>query len=154
MSEDWAPIPEHAIDIAGRPMLPERIVEVEGKSYVRCYLHGLIPADHRCGQSPGDHFCGTAAHPNQVEGDDHDDQARSHDEWSATQSEKLAIIANLHRQGEEAGGITSGFCTECGWQYPCPTVHLANGWGEVHDCEDAGWCQHAGVPLTPEDGRL
>lgn len=147
----WPPIPDHAIDVGGRPMLPERLIDVEGKPYVRCYLHGLIPADHRCDQSPGDHFCGVAAHPNHVEGEDHDDQACSHAEWSATQSDKLHIIANLHQQGTEEGGIVTGFCTECSWQYPCPTVHVANGWGEIHDCENVGWCQHAGVPLTCPD---
>lgn len=84
----WPPIPAHAIEIAGRPMLPERLTEIDGKPYVRCYLHGLIPADHRCAESPGDHFCGVSAHPNQTEGEHHDDQAVSHEEWDRIQSMK------------------------------------------------------------------
>lgn len=96
--EPWAPIPDHAIEIAGRPMLPERLTDIEGVPYVRCYLHGLIPADHDCGKSPGDHWCGVAAHPNQVEGEDHDDQMSSHDDWSAMQSsQKLALTDALFR---------------------------------------------------------
>ena len=46
-----AEIPEGVITIDGFPnqwVLPERLVEVEGRQYVRCELHGLIPADHNC----------------------------------------------------------------------------------------------------------
>lgn len=75
-------------------MLPERLTEIDGRPYVRCYLHGLIPADHRCEQSPGDHFCGEAAHPNQAEGEEHEDQLTSHDEWDRVQSEKVAKLAD------------------------------------------------------------
>jgi hypothetical protein len=144
-NDPWPPIPAHAVDIDGRPMLPERLVEVDGKPYVRCYLHGLIPADHRCGNSPGDHYCGTAAHPNQAEGEEHDDQASSHDEWDRIQSDKISAIARLHRPGN----TDRGSCIQCNRQYPCPTTHIANGWGEILDCEKAEWCRHAEIRLTP-----
>lgn len=66
-----------------------------------------------------------------------------------TPTEALSLIVGLHQQVRDVGGMTSGYCAECSWQYPCPTVHLANGWGEIQECEEAGWCEHAGVPLTP-----
>lgn len=102
---DWPPIPEDAVEIDGRWMLPERLMYPDGhRPYVRCYLHGLIPADHRCGNSPGDHYCGTAAHPNLGEDEDHDDQATSHDDWSRYQGWERQhlrrIIRWLHPDGE------------------------------------------------------
>lgn len=144
----WPPIPAHTIEIGGRPMLPERLIEVDGKPYLRCHLHGLIPADHRCGDSPSDHCCGEAAHPNQPEGEDQDDQGTPWSDWESHLLDRINVIRELHQQGGEPGGGTTGFCTECRWQYPCPTVHAAQGWGTVHDCEEAGWCHHAGVPLA------
>jgi len=45
----WAPIPDHAVYLDAFPrqaVLPERLVEIEGRQYVRCEVHGLIPADH------------------------------------------------------------------------------------------------------------
>lgn len=141
-TDPWPPIPAHAVDIDGRPMLPERLTEVDGRPYVRCYLHGLISADHRCEDSPSDHYCGTAAHPNQVEGEEHDDQGTSWSKWDHVQSAKLSAIARLHRPSE-AGEP----CAPCRRPYPCPTVHLANGWGEIYECEKAEWCRHAEVRL-------
>lgn len=144
----WAPIPDHAVEIDGRPMLPERLTHLGGRPYVRCYLHGLIPAAHRCEDSPGDHYCGTAAHPNHVEGDDHDDQATAHGQWSHIQADKLGAIARLHRPTSAGGGESDGRCGGCDRPWPCPTAHLANGWGESRACEERGWCAHAGRRLT------
>lgn len=138
------PIPEHAVVIAGRPMLPERLTEIDGKPYVRCYLHGLIPADHNCGASPGDHLCGVAAHPNQVEGGDHDDQATPHRQWSDNLLDRINAIRGLHCKDISESGMTTGACKECGLGWPCPTFHFASGWGEMHDCWEAGWCAHVG----------
>ena len=141
MSDDrWQPIPEHAITIDGYPnqwVLPERLVEVEGRQYVRCELHGLIPADHNCAASPSDHLCMVAAHPNHTPGDDHDDQATPHDEWTRNLLARINEIRALHVKDVDDGG-----CKECGLGWPCPTFHFANGWGEMHDCWDAGWCSH------------
>lgn len=132
-------------------MLPERLMDVEGKPYVRCYLHGLIPADHRCDQSPSHHFCGTAAHPNHVEGEDHDDQGTSHNDWAQAQSEKLSIIAHLHAKVEGPGGTTDGTCCECNYLWPCRTYHLAAGWGLGDECYDEGWCAHAGMKCDKDE---
>lgn len=144
----WDPIPDRAIKIDGYSVLPERLIEIDNEYYVRCHLHGLIRADHHCGRSCFDHHCIEAAHPNHVEGGEHEDQAVSHDEWADIQSEKLTAIARLHSKQVDSGGGTDGGCAECGLPWPCRTVHYANGWGDPHPCEDAGWCSHAGVPVV------
>jgi hypothetical protein len=128
----------------------ERLVLIDDREYVRCPLHGLILLDHQCSQSPGDHWCREAAHPatDPARGADGlDDQMVTHAEWSSIQSAKIHYIASLHvKEVDEVGG-TEGTCAECGLMWPCRTAHMAVGWGEANDCEDAGWCQHAGVPL-------
>lgn len=131
-------------------VVPERLVTIENREYVRCPTHGLIPLDHNCAKSMGDHYCRVAAHPgyDPATGEDGlDDQATPHDEWDRVQSDKLHYIAHLHSKGVNDDGSTTGFCAECEWAWPCRTVHMANGWGERHDCEDARWCKHAGEPL-------
>ncbi len=144
-SAPWPPIPAHAVEIGGRPMLPERLTEIDGKPYVRCDLHGLIPADHRCEDSPEDHHCGTQAHPNfDFDGAGHDDQASSHRDWADNLLDRINAIRDLHVKDDSEGGMTSGGCKECGLGWPCPTAHFANGWGEMHACWDAGWCEHVG----------
>lgn len=60
----------------------------------------------------------------------------------------LESIKSLHRNASIAGGAVTGYCAECDWQWPCPTAHLAHGWGDVAVCAEQGWCSHAGVPLT------
>lgn len=145
-TERWAPIPDHAILIDGFPhqwVLPERLVEVEGRQYVRCEVHGLIPVEHNCATTAGDHLCMVAAHPNHVPGEDHDDQATSHDEWTDHLMSRAQAIQALHVKDVDGHGRTNG-CKECGLGWPCPTTHFAHGWGEMHDCWDAGWCSHAG----------
>lgn len=107
-----------------------------------------MPAAHRCGDSPSDHACGVVLHPNYDPAVGLDDQGVSHNEWSRIQSNKLHSIAALHVQGDaDSRGGTSGFCAECEWQWPCRTVHLANGWGDREDCEAEGWCSHASVTI-------
>lgn len=131
-------------------VVPERLVIIEDREYVRCPTHGLIPLDHYCAKSPHDHWCRTTAHPNYdpATGEDGlDDQGTSHEDWSSVQSDKLAYIAHLHAKGVNEDGSTTGFCAECEWAWPCRTFHMAAGWGERHDCEDARWCKHAGEPL-------
>lgn len=155
----WPPIPERAVKFLGRWMLPERIEVVEGRPYVRCYLHGLIPADHRCEDSPGDHLCNEGAHPNApVDGVDaegfanpHDDQATSHKDWTDDLLDRINAIRDLHVKDTTAGGMTSGGCKECGLGWPCPTFHFASGWGEMHDCLDARWCAHVGVVVHADE---
>jgi hypothetical protein len=58
--------------------------------------------------------------------------------------DRVSAILALHVKGAEEGGLTSGGCKECGLGWPCPTFHFAMGWGEMHDCWDAGWCAHVG----------
>ena len=158
--ESWAPIPDHDIEIdmgdgLSYPVLPERLVEVEGRQYVRCEVHGLIPADHNCRASPSDHLCAVAAHPNHQPGDDHDDQCSSHREWTDNLLGRIQAVVHLHRLDTDASGGNTGGCAECGLGWPCWTVHLAKGWGDMHACLDAGWCDHAGVPMDPaEHGYL
>ena len=149
-SDPWPPIPAHAIEIAGRAMLPERLVDIEGRPYVRCELHGLIPADHRCAESPGDHFCGVSAHPNHTPGDDHDDQCTPHEAWADHLLSRVRAIADVHCKDVDTHGGSSGGCKECGLEWPCLTFHLARGWGDLHDCLDARWCHHVNEPVTPE----
>ncbi len=156
----WAPIPDHAIDVPmgdGRsyPVLPERLVEVEGRQYVRCELHGLIPADHQCGASPSDHLCAVAGHPNHVPGEPHDDQCTPHAEWANHLLDRINAVIRLHHPDTDGSGGNSGGCAECGLGWPCLTFHVARGWGDLHDCLDAGWCHHAEVPMDPaEHGYL
>lgn len=137
----------HTVVVGGMTMLPERLTEVDGKPYVRCYMHGLIPADHHCSFSPADHHCGQAGHPKQVEGESYEDQMVTHDELADIQSEKLSAIAEMHAKRIDPQGGTEGVCAECGLLWPCRTIHYANGWGDPQPCEDDGWCSHAGVAV-------
>lgn len=125
------------------PVVPERLVQIDGMDYVRCDLHGLIPLDHKCAESPSDHWCRAAAHP-QWDPED-GDQGCSHREWSGIQSEKLHLIASYHQKRVNENGMTDGFCEECEYLWPCRTVHIANGWGLGDECYDTGWCSHAGT---------
>ena len=60
----------------------------------------------------------------------------------------LEQISHMHRKIDSGGGMTSGECAECSWQWPCPTYHVAQGWGDsYHDCAEQGWCEHEAVPL-------
>ena len=59
------------------------------------------------------------------------------------------VIARLHQPDVDAIGGNSGFCAECDWAWPCRTWHLAAGHGHRDDCEEQGWCEHAGVPVSP-----
>jgi hypothetical protein len=119
----------------------------EGPVTVECPLHGTMPAAHRCGESPMDHACGVSLHPNYDPEVGHDDQGVSHDEWSSTQGEKLHRISNMHVKVQGEGGMSDGTCAECWHPWPCPTYHVAAGWGldSFYDCEDEGWCSHAEV---------
>lgn len=72
----------------------------------------------------------------------------------------LQRIRSLHVVTEAPGGAVTGYCCECASPWPCPTVHIANGWGDGEDdCYATGWCHHAGVkvpqlyepPLTDDD---
>lgn len=152
----WAPIPDHAVLIDGFPhqwCLPERLVEVEGQTFVRCEVHGLIRADHRCGDTPFDHLCLVAAHPNHVVGEDPDDQGMSYADWTDHLLERLHAVRDLHCKDVDARGGTNG-CKECGLGWPCPTYHFAIGAGEMFDCWDAGWCSHVGEKVDPATAGL
>ena len=156
-NDRWAPIPDHAIHIEGFPhqwVLPERLVEVEGRQYVRCEIHGLIPADHDCAASPGDHLCLVSAHPNHVPGEDHDDQAVPSGEWADHLLDRINEIRFLHVKNVDDNGGTDGGCGECGLGWPCPTVHYANGWGAMYDCWDARWCSHFGEKVDPAEAGV
>lgn len=152
----WDPIPERAVKFLGRRMLPERLEVVEGRPYVRCYLHGLIPADHRCEDSPGDHLCNVGAHPNAPINDEgfanpHDDQCSSHKDWNDNLLDRINAIRHLHVLDVSKDGANSGGCKECGLGWPCPTFHFASGWGEMHGCWDAGFCTHVGVVVRADE---
>lgn len=123
-----------------------RITFIEGRAYVRCPIHGLLPLDHHCSHSPGDHWCRAAAHPcyDPASGvDGLDDQATSHEAWAATQAAKIHYIARLHRRTIAA----TGRCVECAAIWPCRSAHMANAWGEREECEALHWCRHARVAL-------
>lgn len=64
-------------------------------------------------------------------------------------SEQLERIKNMHRKSEGEGGMTSGYCCECDYLWPCPTYHVAAGWGldSFHDCAEARWCSHAEIVM-------
>lgn len=86
-------------DNPARPykVVTERLTVVDGREYVHCALHGLIPLDHQCSKSPGDHWCREAAHPNYDPADGN--QATPHDEWDHIQSTK---VQNWKRTAQEA----------------------------------------------------
>lgn len=60
---------------------------------------------------------------------------------------RLDAIIRLHCKTVGQGGVTTGYCSACDYVWPCPTVHLANGWGDFDDCFDEGWCDHVGMRL-------
>lgn len=93
------------MSVENYPVVPERLVQIEGRDYVRCPLHGLIPLDHECAKTPGDHWCRTAAHPayDPCTGiDGLDDQATPHDEWDRIQGMKIANWRRIASQAVEA----------------------------------------------------
>lgn len=96
-------------------------------------------ADHgpTCADTPIDHRCG----------DSEADQGVTWAEGARIDSEKLQRISGMHSKVEGANGTTDGTCAECGHPWPCPTAHIANGWGldSFYECEDAGFCSHAGI---------
>lgn len=40
---------------------------------------------------------------------------------------RLARIASWHRRVTSPGGVTHDECSECGWQWPCPTWRVTEG---------------------------
>lgn len=76
--------PSTTTDIGSYPVVPERLVRLDGIDYVRCELHGLMPLLHECSASPSDHWCREAAHPNYDPADG--DQGSSHRDWQTHQS--------------------------------------------------------------------
>lgn len=80
-----------------------------------------------------------AAHPNQPEGQEHDDQGTSWRDSVRYLTDRINAIRALHVK-DVTNGMTDGGCKECGLGWPCPTFHLASGWGEMHACLDAGFC--------------
>jgi hypothetical protein len=64
-----------------------------------------------------------------------------------TDSQLLDSVVGMHQGASGPGGITSGYCQECGTVWPCPTVHVAMGWGDWEDCWEEHFCNHAGVRL-------
>lgn len=133
----------------GRPyqVVTDRLTIIKGREYVECPLHGLIPLEHHCAKSPSDHWCREVAHPDYDPEDG--DQGCSHEEWSGFQGEKMHRILGLHVKTEGPDGMTDGTCAECWHTWPCPTYHVAAGWGldSFYECEDAHWCSHEGVPM-------
>lgn len=63
--------------------------------------------------------------------------------------DRINMVAGLHGPTHSPGGAVTGYCSECQIQWPCPTYHIAVGW-EYHDCEEKGWCEHAGVTMAPD----
>lgn len=39
--------------------------------------------------------------------------------------DRMGKIASMHRKDVAAGGMTSGYCSECNWLWPCPTYDWA-----------------------------
>lgn len=96
-------------------------------------------ADHgpTCAETPIDHRCG----------DTEQDQGVTWAEGLRIDSEKLHRIIGLHAKTEGVSGTTDGSCSECGHPWPCPTYHVAAGWGldSFYECEDAEFCSHSGI---------
>lgn len=109
-------------------------------THVNCPDHGLIPKDHRCGQSAADHICAYSAEP-----DYEPDQMTSWDDWCGAISWRMYLVVRLHEKRVDHG-MTDGSCAECGLPWPCRTWHVAHGY-EDYDCVDSGWCAHAAVKL-------
>ncbi len=57
----------------------------------------------------------------------------------------IAYARSYHEQTVATHGMTDGFCSDCDQLWPCQTLHSLNGWGSAADCEEGGWCGHAGV---------
>ena len=109
---------------------------------------GANAADHgpTCAETPIDHRCGD------TEGDQGTTWAESSRMWS----ERIRAISDLHQNTKTSGGAVTGYCCECNWQWPCPTYHIAAGWGveSYHECEEAGWCKHREVPMNRREVNL
>lgn len=105
-------------------------------------LHPENESDHgaTCGDTSVDHRCG----------DTEADQGGTWREITTMHSERNQRIAQMHTKVKGSGGMTDGTCAECGHLWPCPTYHVAVGWGldTFYECEEAGWCSHAGVRLV------
>lgn len=63
------------------------------------------------------------------------------------QEHAMQSILSLHALPIDVGGMTSGYCNECGKKWPCDTYHRAKSYGEIYQCEESKWCEHLGVPL-------
>lgn len=105
--------------------------------YVTCPLHGAIPKDHDCGASPEDHLCRT-----DYTDPDAGDQMTS---WRTTVSElcsRMKALVDMHSPAKSGSG-TTGYCAVCDSTWPCWTWHVALGFDNYSECEEAGWCEHA-----------
>jgi len=58
---------------------------------------------------------------------------------------RLRDVEAFHAPTKSFMGMTSGYCSGCDWVWPCPTIHLANGW-DHNPCIDQAWCSHEGRP--------
>jgi hypothetical protein len=56
-----------------------------------------------------------------------------------------AVRAFHVRTRSSAGGLTGGYCAGCDWVWPCPTLHLLEGW-DYDACIEAAWCSHEALP--------
>lgn len=82
-----------------------------------------------------------------------DEEGKNRPLTESEATEALDAIRSLHVKDVDERGGTNG-CKECGLGWPCPTIHFANGWGEMFDCWDAEWCPHAGEKVDPAEAGL
>jgi len=88
------------------------------------------PMDHRCGSSE----C---------------TEGVTFDEMIELLDERLAAIRHLHRKIDAGIADVDGTCAECDHRWPCPSYHIAAGFGldAFYRCEKHRWCSHLGVSL-------
>lgn len=69
---------------------------------------------------------------------------------STTEAEgRIDRIAEAHTKGVGPGGLTSGLCSECSWNWPCPTYRWAT---EDRDPVVAPWDPSDDGGTNPTEG--
>jgi hypothetical protein len=88
------------------------------------------PIDHRCGNSEFD-------------------DGVTFDEMVHLLGDRLDAVRHLHRRIDAGVDGVEGLCAECDHRWPCPSYHIAAGFGldAFYECEKHRWCSHLGVPL-------
>lgn len=109
--------------------------------YVNCPDHGYIARAHKCGDTAEDHQCAYHAE-HHADPDFERDQMTSWAYGSQDWSSRIHAIVEMHSAGKSGSG-TTGYCAVCDSTWPCWTWHVALGFDNYSECEEAGWCEHA-----------